>query len=300
METKPDNLTNCKFEKSPGLYLLIRLAVVVGASFLVAFDYKSFVQAGDMFPGGFSGITRLIQRCAWEYLHIALPFGPINLLLNAIPAIISFKFIGKHFTLYSCLSIVLISVFTDLLPTFPITEDLLLISVFGGLFNGFALSLFLWVRVTAGGTDFIAIALSERKNVDAWNYIFCGNMVMLIIAGALFGWDRALYSIIFQYCTTQMIHVLDPVGKQTTLLIITDKEWAAAISEKIKETHHSGTLLEGTGLYNGKPRAIIYSVVDKSQFRRLNRELLEIDPNCFVNVLRSEKLIGNYYRRPRD
>ena len=161
---------------------LIRVLVISLSALIVSVNFKSFISAGDLFPGGFTGITRLIQRCALEFGGVELPFGPINLALNAVPAFISYKLVGKRFTLYSCLSIVLTSIFTDLVPALEITEDILLICVFGGIINGFALSLCLGVRVTSGGTDFIAIALSERKNVDAWNYIFCGNVVLLAIA----------------------------------------------------------------------------------------------------------------------
>ena len=225
----------------------IRVLFIALSSLIMAVNLKSFVAAGDLFPGGFTGITRLIQRCALEFAGVELPFGPINLALNAIPAFISFKLVGKRFTLYSCLTIVLTSVFTDLVPALEITEDILLICIFGGMISGFSISLCLGVRVTSGGTDFIAIALSERKNIDAWNYIFCGNVILLLIAGALFGWDKALYSMLFQYATTQVIKMLDPDGRRATLLIITGRESAGGVCAQIQDTNHTATLMEGVG-----------------------------------------------------
>lgn len=279
---------------------IIRVAVITLSSLIVAVNLKSFVAAGDLFPGGFTGITRLIQRCALEFAGVELPFGPINLALNAVPAAISFKLVGKRFTIYSCLTIVLTSIFTDLVPSFAITEDILLICIFGGMINGFAVSLCLWVRVTSGGTDFIAIPLSERKNVDAWGYIFAGNVVMLGIAGALFGWDKALYSMLFQYATTQVIKMLDPDGRRATLLIITGRETAGGVCAQIQETNHTATLIEGVGLYNGDPCVMIYSVVSDSEVRSLAQKIRQSDPKAFVNVLRTERVVGKFYRRPRD
>ena len=277
-----------------------RVLVITLSSLIVAINLKSFVAAGDLFPGGFTGITRLIQRCALEFAEVELPFAPINLTLNAIPAAISFKLVGKRFTLYSCLTIVLTSIFTDLIPAFAITEDKLLICIFGGIINGFAGCLCLWVRVTSGGTDFIAISLSERKNVDAWNYILCGNVVLLFIAGALFGWDKALYSMLFQYATTQVIKMLDPDGRRATLLIITGRETAGGVCAQIQDTHHTATLIEGVGLYNGDPCVMIYSVVNDSEVRALAQKIRQSDPKAFVNVLRTERVVGKFYRRPRD
>ena len=277
-----------------------RLLVITIYSIIMALNYKSFVQAGDLFPGGFTGLTRLAQRCAQEFWGVTLPFAPINLVLNAIPAAVSFKLIGKRFTMYSCLAIVVSSIFTDLVPSVPVTEDILLICVFGGLINGFSISLCLQARITSGGTDFIAIALAERKNVNAWNYIFCGNVIMLMVAGALFGWDRALYSIIFQFASTQVIRMMDPDGRRVTLFIVTGREKAGGVCAQIQDTRHTATLIEGVGLYNGEPCVMIYSVVGSNQLRRLTRKVKQADPHAFVNVIRTEKRMGNFYRDPRD
>ena len=278
----------------------LRMLVIMVYSVIVALNFKSFVQAGDLFPGGFTGLTRLLQRCAQEYWHITLPFAPLNLLFNAIPAAVSLKLIGKRFTMYSCLAIVFSSFFTDMIPAVPVTEDILLICVFGGLVNGFAISLCLQVRITSGGTDFIAIALAERKNINAWNYIFCGNVVMLMVAGALFGWDRALYSIIFQFASTQVVRMMDPDGRRMTLFIVTGREKAGGVCAQIQDTRHTATLIEGVGLYNGEPCVMIYSVVGSNQLRRLTCKVKQADPQAFVNVIRTEKLMGNFYRDPRD
>ena len=279
---------------------ITRVGMIALSSLIVAINLKSFVAAGDLFPGGFTGITRLIQRCALEFAGVELPFAPINLTLNAIPAAISFKLVGKRFTLYSCLTIVLTSIFTDLIPAFAITEDKLLICIFGGIINGFAGCLCLWVRVTSGGTDFIAISLSERKNVDAWNYILCGNVIMLMIAGALFGWEKALYSMLFQYVNTQIIRLMDMEGRQATLFIVTGRESAGGVCAQIQDTNHTATLIEGVGLYNGDPCVMIYSVVSDSEVRVLARKIRQSDPKAFVNVLRTERVVGKFYRRPRD
>lgn len=64
---------------------VIRLLVVTVSSLIMALNLKSFVQTGDLFPGGFTGITRLLQRCALEFAGIEIPFSPINLALNAVP-----------------------------------------------------------------------------------------------------------------------------------------------------------------------------------------------------------------------
>ena len=276
-----------------------RLLLIVFASIIMAANIQSFVDAGGLFPGGFNGLTLLIQRSAQQFAGITLPFTAINFALNAVPAVISYKMIGKRFTMYSCLVVVLSSLLTDLVPAMPITNDILLICIFGGIFNGLAISLCLLGGATSGGTDFISVAISERLGVDAWNYIFFGNCVMLAVAGLLFGWDKALYSIIFQFASTQVVHMLDLRFKRTTLFIISNR--AVAIYEEIKDTtNHGATLFRGTGLYNGEERDMIYSVISGDQVKQITRAVHDIDPHAFINILKTDQVAGNFYRKPHD
>ena len=105
------------------------LALGLIGSLIMAINIKSFVHTGGLYPGGFNGVTLLIQTSFQRFLGISLPFSPISLALNAIPAIFSFRAIGKRFTLNTALIIVATSVFTDIVPAMPITQDILLISV---------------------------------------------------------------------------------------------------------------------------------------------------------------------------
>lgn len=276
-----------------------RLVLVVAASCVMAMNIKSFVRAGGLFPGGFTGLTLLIQQAADKFFHFSVPYSAVNLLLNLAPIMISFRFIGKKFTLYSCVAIVLTSILTDILPGYPITSDILLICVFGGLINGFAVSLCLFAGATSGGTDFIAIFLSEKYSIDSWNYIFAGNVVILGIAGALFGWDKALYSIIFQYTSTQVLHVLYKRYQKQTLIIVTKRP--EDVYEAIAEiTHHDATLIKGEGCYSKQECDVLYSVVGRDEVSKVVNTVRETDPQAFVNMIRTENLAGRFYQRPND
>ena len=148
-----------------------RILVIFLASLLMALNIKSFVRTGGLYPGGATGLTILIQRIAEMFLHVAIPYTLVNVILNAVPVYIGFRFIGKKFTLYSCLMIFLTGFFTDIIPGWTITYDTLLISIFGGMINGLVISICLMMNATTGGTDFIAIYLSDKKGVDSFNIV---------------------------------------------------------------------------------------------------------------------------------
>lgn len=171
------------------------------AAFLMALNTKTFVNTGGLYPGGMTGMSILIQRAVKQLAGIMLPFSIINITLNIIPVYIGFRFIGKNSLLF-LRDDTAQQLFTDLIPNHIITQDVLLISIFGGMINGVAISLCLNRGATSGGTDFISIYLSEKSNMDTFNVILGFNAVILCVAGFMFGWDKALYSIIFQYAST--------------------------------------------------------------------------------------------------
>ena len=86
---------------------LVRLLVVCLAAVLMALNIKSFVRTGGLYPGGATGLTLLLQRVFELWFHIELPYTVVNVLLNAFPVYLGFRFIGKKFTLYSVLMIML-------------------------------------------------------------------------------------------------------------------------------------------------------------------------------------------------
>ena len=277
----------------------IRVLLVSLAAVLMAVNIKTFVQIGGLFPGGFIGLSLLIQEIFLRFFNIPVSYALINLVLNAIPAIISFKFIGKRFTIYSCVMIILSSTLTDIIPAYGMTNDILLTAVFGGLINACAIALCLIAGATSGGTDFIAIFISEKYNRDAWNYVLFFNMIVLVVAGVLFGWDKALYSIIFQFASTQMLQTLYKRYQKLTLFIVTDKpEIAYAIIRD--ETNHDATEIKATGCFHRGEKTVLYSVISGDEARLVTIKLREADPTAFVNVLKSDQVQGRFYNRPKD
>ena len=285
--------------KHPKFYQVFRIFIVFFASILYAWNLRCFAKTAGLFPGGFSGVSLLLQKIGLTFFHIDIPYTIFNVVLNIFPIYIGFRFLGKKFTWYSILTIFLSSIFVDLLPDYVFTQDVLLISVFGGLLNGFAICLCLNVGTTTGGTDFISIYLSSQKGIDAWNYILLGNVIILAIAGALFGWSIALYSIIYQFCSTQVIQMLYKRYKKETLFIISDK--SNEIYHAIRETtNHDATLFQGIGCYEEKEKTLIYSVINTEAKRQLIPMIRSIDPHAFINIVKTEELEGRFHNTPND
>ena len=281
--------------------LFLRFLVVSLAAALMAVNIKTFVHTGGLLPGGFTGITLLLQEVFLKFAGIKIPFTVFYWGLNLVPAVICFKYVGKWFTLLSIWMIILSGILTDLLPeiTIVMTDDTILCSIFGGLVNGFSITLCLLAGATSGGTDFISIYVSEKTGRSIWNMILIFNVVVLGIFGLLFGWERALYSIIFQFATTQLLTALYKRYQKSTLFIISDHcDELIGIIRAV--TGHDATLFTGKGCYKGAERKMLYTVISSDEEDKLVRSIKKHDPGAFVNILQTKMLKGNFIMKKQD
>ncbi len=275
------------------------LICVILASIIMSTNIKSFVRAGDLIPGGFTGLSLLLQRIFLQFCNLDIPYSVINISLNALPAFMGYKMIGKKFTMYTIILIILNSFLVDIVPVTPITYDPLLVSVFGGLINGIGISIALYGRASSGGTDFIAVYLSNKLKKPSWSFVFGLNIIILTSAGLLFGIEEAMYSIIFQFVSTQVIEKFHQRNQQTTLLIITS--YPEKITQSLMEyTHHGITQFRGMGCYLKEEKALLYTVVGKDEVNDVIRFVKKADPGVFINIVKSEGIKGNFYMEPLE
>jgi len=283
---------------TPTPSILKRVLLVMAGATVMACNLNTFVHTANLFPGGFVGLSLLIQRSVLKFTGFEIPYSVLYLLLNSVPVYISFRFIGRKFTLFSLMMIALSSILTDLIPGYLVTNDPLLCAIFGGLCNGLAIVLALSADATSGGTDFLAIYFSMKKGIDTWNYVFVGNCCVLVISGILFGWEAALYSIIFQFTSTQVLNFLYHRYQKSTLLIVTSRP--DEIYHVIKDmAHHDATFWDVRGTHD-KQRTLVYAVVNGEQVHNLMKELHKVDPCAFVNVMQTKQVLGKFFTRPND
>lgn len=274
------------------------IAVILSA-LVYSIAIKVFVTSADLFPAGFSGISQLVSRVADEYFNVKISFSLLYFLMNIGPTILVYKHVGKKFTILSVIQYIFVSIFVEILPQVEITEDILLIAVFGGIVAGFGNSIALMNNASTGGTDFIAIYASSKYNIVTWNYVLGVNACIYVIAGFLFGWDKCMYSIIYQFCNTTMVKQFHNRYQLRTIFIVT--EMPDDVSNQIfKSCRHGITKFWCEGEYSHQPKSFLYMTVNAYQVNLIVGAAKSIDPNCFINIFKTEKVIGNYYQQPLD
>jgi uncharacterized membrane-anchored protein YitT (DUF2179 family) len=129
--------------------------------------------------------------------------------------------------------------------------------------------------------------------------VFGLNVIILTSAGLLFGIEEAMYSIIFQFVSTQVIEKFHQRNQQTTLLIITSHP--ENITQSLMEyTHHGITQFRGMGCYLKEEKTLLYTVVGKDEVNDVIRFVKKVDPSVFINIVKSEGIKGNFYMEPLE
>ena len=173
--------------KNKKLRFVITFLAVLLSALLQTFVIESFVQTAGLLSGGFTGVAILIDRVAALFSG-AISTSVALVALNLPVAFLCYRSISPRFTLFSCLQVILTSLFLKIL-TFPaIFDDILLNAVFGGFLMGISVVLALKGNASTGGTDFIALYVSNKTGKSIWSYVFVFNACILCVFGFLFGW----------------------------------------------------------------------------------------------------------------
>ncbi len=274
------------------------LIVIIG-SFLSASALNMFVYHANLIPAGFSGISLLTSRALKEFYQIDIPFMLLYYLLNIPVTILVFKYVGKRFTYFSLLNVVCFGLFSQILPHFRLTDDLMLLSIFGGVLNGVGALIVLEGNASGGGTDFIAIYTANRYQKATWSYVLAFNAVLILLSALIFDVNAALYSIIYQFTSTMIVNSYHSRYKLATLHIFTEQP--EVVAKRILEVaKHGITRLDGTGMYQNKAKSMLYLVCSDFEVKLIVKAIREVDPKAFINEFKSRRVIGTYFLKPLE
>lgn len=271
---------------------LTTLACTVGSSCLMAFAMHIFMGEASLLPAGFMGVSTIIHLLGLRS-GVDLQTSIILMCINFPVAMFCIKHISKRFVFFSLLQIVLLSIFLKLIPIYPIFDQPILNVVFGGCVYGFSTALALRGGASTGGTDFIALYVSNQTGKEIWMGVFAFNCFMLVLFGFLFGWENAGYSIIFQYISTHMITTFHNRYKRVMMQIFT-KNPSQVVDDYLKRFTHGITVLEGTGGYTGESTSMLISVTSSYELPDAIEVIRKSDPNAIINVTKTSEFIGKF------
>ena len=152
---------------------LTLITVILGA-FVQAYVIKVFIQPANLLSSGFTGVAILIEKITSTYFGFSFSTSLGMIVLNVPVAILCYKNISPRFTLFSLLQVFLASLFLKVCQFQPLFNDILLNITFGGVSYGLMAVLVLRGNASTGGTDFIALYISNKR-VNLYGNMFCFN-----------------------------------------------------------------------------------------------------------------------------
>ena len=257
-------------------YVFRAIFITLGA-FITAAALETFLLPNNIIDGGVIGISMMVHYIT------KINLGLLIFLINIPFVLIAYKKLGKKFVLQTFFAIGMLSMATNFFEGFKVTEDLLLSTVFGGIILGFGVGLILRNNASLDGTEILSITISKKlKVISVGELLMFINLFVYTEAGFLFGWERALYSILTYYIASKVLDtVLEGLDKSKSIRIVSD--FHREIGDEImKELDTSVTYMKALGGYSRQEKIITYCVVNKFEIAKLKDVVHSIDPRAFI------------------
>lgn len=264
-------------------------------SILYAIGLSSFAQKAYFVPGGISGLA-LILNHLWN-----LPIGLMSLLLNIPLVIFSFRVIGKQFLLKTARSMLICSIFLDLIfPQLPAyAGSQMLASLFSGVFLGAGMTIFYMRGSSSGGTDFLTLPIQVKRPHLSIGFVSMSiDLIILLLGWMVFdNVDAILYGLISTFVSSIVIDkLLYRVGAAKMLIIIT--EFGTEIANRISAVCERGsTAIRGIGTYTRQEKTILICACSNAQAFRIQKIAHETDSHVFMILTDANRILGEGFRK---
>ena len=260
------------------------LLIIVGTG-LMATAITSCFDAAGMVTGGFSGIAILVKAGTKGLYGNGIPLWITNITLNIPLFIIATKTKGFKFVKKALFGDCMLTLWLAFLPAWKLSEDLLLVALYGGILQGFGIGMVFLGGGTTGGTDMLAAIIQKYLNHYSIAQIMQFIDGAIVVVGMnVFGVERALYAIIAVFLVTKVSDgIIEGLKFSKSVYIITDKP--DEVSRMVMEDLDRGiTGISARGMYSGEDKLMLFCVVGKKELVHLKEKIDEIDENAFVIV----------------
>ncbi len=272
--------------------LIKQVLFIILGSILMGVGLEEFLVPNKVLDGGIVGISIILSHLT------GMSLGIFIFLLNIPFLYIGYKQIGKTFALSTLLGITVLSVTTSLLHNVPvITDDLLLATVFGGITLGVGVGIVIRYGGSLDGTEIMSILLNKRMPFSVGEIIMFFNIFIFGTAGFVFGFDRAMYSLMAYFIAYKTIDiVITGLNESKSAWIISEKH--EIIGDAILARLGRGvTYLKGEGAYTGDDKKVIFCVITRLEEAKLKSIVEELDGSAFLAVANISEVRGGRFKK---
>lgn len=267
-------------------YLMLALGAVIAAIAI-----EEFLVPCTILDGGVVGVSIIVNNLTGIRLSM------LTLILNIPFLIVGFRVMGSKFLIKAGFSMMVFSGALEIFaPMTDITDEYLLAVCFGGMILGIGVGIVISFGGCLDGTETVAILLNRKFDLSVGKTVLIFNIIIYTVAGFLFGFDRAMYSLLTYYITSKVLDFIESgMNQAKAAMIITNdgKEIADMIYERMGRTV---TMLEGEGLISGK-KVVLYCVLNRFEVYELKKLINDIDASAFITINDVSEIIGNHIKK---
>ena len=253
--------------------------IIIGV-FSAGFGLKGFLLPNNFIDGGATGISLLLEHVT------SVKLGILLVLVNLPFLVLASKTISKKFAVKSIIAITFLAFVVHFIEYPIITQDKLLIAVFGGFFLGLGIGMSMRGGSVIDGTEVLAIFLSRKLSLTIGDVLLLINIIIFSVGAYVLSIETALYAILTYLAAGKTVDfVVDGVEEYVGITIISEKheDLRIMLTEKLRR---ACTIYAGKGGYgkHGKTydKDIIYTVVTRLEIAKLETEIDKIDRNAFI------------------
>lgn len=269
-----------------------RCIILFLGSIIYAAGLEIFLVPNNVIDGGVVGIAIMAS-----YLT-GLPLGVFLIVINIPFIYLGYKQIGKTFTLSTIFAIASLSYWSNIfLPIPGLTSDLFLASVFGGIILGIGVGLIVRYGGSLDGSEIIAILMDKQSSFSVGEIVMVINLFILSAAGLVFGWDRAMYSLVAYFIASKVIDVtIEGLDESKAAFIVSDH--SAIVADALMARLGRGvTILQGWGGYSGSEKNILYVIITRLEISKFKSIVADIDEHAFVTINDVHDVMGGSFKK---
>ena len=276
--------------KSQETRRLISFIMLTTGSIIAAYALESFLIPNTILDGGVTGISIIVSKIT------NLPVSLLVLILNIPFVYIGYKNLGRGFLIRAVYSMVLFSVSLSVFRYYePLTEQMLLATVFGGILLGLGVGLVIHFGGCVDGTESVALVISKKTTLSVGQVVLVFNLVIYSVAGMIFGIDRAMYSLLTYFITFKVIDFVSEGFEQVKAALIVTEKGTDMAKEIYKRLGRTVTTIRGKGLISGD-KEVMYCVLTRMEIYELRHIAEEMDESAFITILEVSDIIGQHIK----
>lgn len=278
-----------KIKNKTARNILTFIMLIIG-TIIAAAALECFLIPNTILDGGITGISIII------YKLFQVPLWLLVIVINIPFIFIGYKNLGKNFLIRTLISMISFAFFLSFFELFkPFTEEILLATIFGGALYGLGVGMVIHFGGCVDGTESVAIVISKKTSFSVGQIVLMFNLIIFAVAGFIFGFDRAMYSLLTYIITFKVIDfVSEGLEQAKAALIVTSK--GTDLSEEIYiKLGRTTTTIRGKGLITGE-KEVLYCVLTRMEIYELKHLVEEMDESAFVTILDVSDIIGNHIK----